>query len=45
MRKFLIVVDGHAYTGLFPSSFDAAINAMEKHPGAGRIEVKEVRHA
>ena len=40
MRKFLIVVDGHKYTGLFLSSMDAAIDALEKNPDASRISVK-----
>ena len=42
MRSFLITVDGQSYTGLFPESFDAVIDALERHPGANRISVRQV---
>lgn len=45
MRKFLIVADGHTYTGIFASSVDAVIDAIEKHPGAKRVTANEIPNA
>ncbi len=40
MRHCLITVYGHTYDGLFLSTCDAVIAAMELYPAARRISAK-----
>lgn len=39
LRRCRVRVGGTIYTGLWPSTNDAVIDALERFPGAGRIEV------
>jgi hypothetical protein len=40
MKNFKITVDGTTYSGPFASSFDATMDAMDRFPEAGRIDVQ-----
>ncbi len=40
MLKFKITIDGHEYFGLYPSSFAAWDDALERFPEATRVTVQ-----
>lgn len=40
--KCIITAGGLRYTGIYPSTMDAVIDAMERFPGVGRISVRAV---
>lgn len=42
MIQFTICVDGRRYSGLFATSSDAVIDALDKFPGAKYISVTKI---
>lgn len=38
--KCIITAGAQRYTGIFKSTMDAVLDAMERFPGAGRISVR-----
>ena len=40
MKVFTVTAGAEHYSGLFASSFDAVLDAMDRFPGASRITAK-----
>lgn len=40
MKTFIVTAGTERYLGLFASSFDAVLDAMDRFPGATRITAK-----